>query len=423
MVYKYIINAVFEDFINALKNFKTNKLRTILSLSGIAIGVIAVVIIANISTSLYGSMVKLFGTAGLDLLDVEPVWDFSNRKNSFELTEKYRQELKSHIPQIKNIFYNTSYRGVVSSKYVSGSNRRVNGIEYGYLEAKGFDLEYGDFFKLSDFASRRHIAIIGNSLAEQLFPEGNAIGKDIMLTIRYYEGGGRNSNLLFYFKICGVLKSKDSPMSGQNPSAYTIFLPRAVLTEELGFSKNADAACVQVYNEADISYAEIMITNFSNEWAKKATDAVYINSWKKQFERIDKTLTMVSLVLTAISAISLIVGGINIMNIMMVTVTERKKEIGIRKALGAPHSAIVKQFLIEAATLTLSGGVFGVAAGMVLSFIIIVKFIPANIEMVFIPSVKGSFIAFFVSVFIGIFFGLKPALKAAKLDPVIALAE
>lgn len=414
---------MFEDFINALKNFKTNKLRTGLSLSGIAIGVIAVVIIANISTSLYGSMVKLFGTDGLDLLDVEPIWDYSNRKNSFELTEKYRQGLKDKIPQIKNIFYNTNYRGIVSSKHVSGTNRRVHGVEYGYLEAQGADLEYGDFFKLADFANRTHIAILGSSLAKQLFPEGNAVGKDITLTLSYYGGGSKNSALLFYFKVCGVLKSKDSPMSGQNPSAYTVFLPRSILTEELGFSKNADSAGVQVYDETSISYVETMIRDFSKERTKKNTDVVYISSWKKQFERIDKTLKMVSLVLTVISAISLIVGGINIMNIMMVTVTERKKEIGIRKALGAPHSAIVKQFLIEAAALTLSGGLFGVAAGMGLSFFIIAKLIPANIEMVFIPSVKGMFISFVVSVLIGIFFGLKPALKAAKLDPVVALAE
>ena len=128
--------------------------------------------------------------------------------------------------------------------------------------------------------------------------------------------------------------------------------------------------------------------------------------------------------LTVIAVMSLIVGGINIMNIMLVTVTERKKEIGIRKALGASEAVIRNQFLVESATLSLTGGIFGMLLGGGLSVLLVqTVFQSGEFQMVFSPNITGSVVAFAVSITIGIFFGLRPAVKAARLDPVKALAD
>ena len=141
-------------------------------------------------------------------------------------------------------------------------------------------------------------------------------------------------------------------------------------------------------------------------------------------KEINDTIGLISMVLTVIAVMSLIVGGINIMNIMLVTVTERKKEIGIRKALGASEAVIRNQFLVESATLSLTGGIFGMALGGGLSLLLVqTVFQSGDFEMVFAPNITGSVIAFAVSITIGIFFGLRPAVKAAQLDPVKALSD
>lgn len=407
-----------EDFINALNNFRAKKLRTLLSLLGIAIGVTVVTIISNIGSSMQASMAKMFNLDTMNIIEIEPQWDFQTRKSNITFTETYRTELQKAVPLIKNVFYTGMFNATLSRKNLTLENKRVNGIEHGWLEANNYELVYGTGFTLDDFANRRHKIILGEDEVNTLFPEGNAIGKTVTVTVSY-RGGSSWNFIPFSFEVCGVVKSNDN---FSNTEAY--FIPRSFVAEDMGIGKNdSDSATVQIYDAAYIDEATEQIKAFSDSYAK-ASNTLWTFSSKELLTDISSQITLVSAILTAIAVMSLLVGGINIMNIMLVTVTERKKEIGIRKALGASEAVIRNQFLVESATLSLTGGIFGMLLGGGLSMLLVqTVFQSSNFQMVFSPNVTGSVIAFAVSITIGIFFGFRPAVKAARLDPVKALAD
>ena len=407
---------MLEDFINAFGNFRSKKLRTVLSLLGIAIGVTVVTIISNIGSSMQASMAKLFNLDAMNIIQIEPRWDFDKQKYHIKLSEKYREALEKNIPFVKNIFYSGFFNATVSHNSFYLKNQRIIGIEYGALEANGYEWAYGKSFSLDDFANRRHKIILVEDEAKVLFPEGNAIGKRVTLTVPYNRG---RQFIPFSFEVCGVVKPRN-----RFSNIGSFMVPRSFVAEDMGIGKNdSDLASVQIYDSAYIDEATAQIQAFSDSFAK-TENALWTFSEKDLMNQINSQIGLVSVVLTVIAVMSLLVGGINIMNIMLVTVTERKKEIGIRKALGASETVIRNQFLVESATLSLTGGIFGMLLGGGLSILLVqTVFQSDNFKMVFSPNISGSVIAFAVSITIGIFFGLRPAVKAARLDPVKALAD
>ncbi|MGP1455337.1 MAG: ABC transporter permease [Treponema sp.] len=411
---------MLEDFINAFDNFRSKKLRTVLSLLGIAIGVTVVTIISNIGSSMQASMIKLFNLDTMNTIEIQPRWDFSKQKFCITLTEKYRTELEKNVPFIKNVFYTGVFNANLSHNALTIENKGINGIEYGWLEANKYTLLYGSSFTLDDFANRRHKIMLGEKEANTLFPEGNAVGKPVTVTVSYRTDSGGRTFIPFSFEVCGVVAAKDDRVAGTE--AY--FIPRSFVVEDMGIGKNdSDYAVVQLYDSAYVDEAMEQIKAFSDSFAK-TSNSLWISSQKEIMQEINAQIGLISAVLTVIAVMSLIVGGINIMNIMLVTVTERKKEIGIRKALGASEAVIRNQFLVESATLSLTGGVFGMLFGGGMSMLLVqTVFQSGDFEMVFAPNISGSLIAFAVSITIGIFFGLRPAIKAARLDPVAALAD
>ena len=407
---------MLEDFINAFGNFRSKKLRTVLSLLGIAIGVTVVTIISNIGSSMQASMAKLFNLDAMNIIQIEPRWDFDKQKYHIKLSEKYREALEKNIPFVKNVFYSGFFNATVSHNSFYLKNQRIIGIEYGALEANGYEWAYGKSFSLDDFANRRHKIILVEDEAKVLFPEGNAIGKRVTLTVSYNRG---RQFIPFSFEVCGVVKPRN-----RFSNIGSFMVPRSFVAEDMGIGKNdSDLASVQIYDSAYIDEATAQIQAFSDSFAK-TENALWTFSEKDMMNQINSQIGLVSVVLTVIAVMSLLVGGINIMNIMLVTVTERKKEIGIRKALGASEAVIRNQFLVESATLSLTGGIFGMLLGGGLSILLVqTVFQSDNFKMVFSPNISGSVIAFAVSITIGIFFGLRPAVKAARLDPVKALAD
>lgn len=407
---------MLEDFINAFANFRSKKLRTVLSLLGIAIGVTVVTIISNIGSSMQASMIKTFNLDTMNMIQIEPRWDFDKQKYHIELTEKYREALEKSVPIVKNVFYSGFFRATVSHNSFYLRDQRIIGIEYGVLEANGYEWAYGKSFSLDDFANRRRKIILVEDEAKVLFPEGNAVGKRVTLTVPYNNG---QQFIPFSFEVCGVVKPRN-----RYSNIGSFMVPRSFVTEDMGIGKNASGlASVQIYDPARIAEATAQIKAFSDSFAK-TENTLWTFSEKDLMDQINAQSGLVSVVLTVIAAMSLIVGGINIMNIMLVTVTERKKEIGIRKALGASETVIRNQFLLESATLSLTGGVFGMLLGGGVSALLVqTVFQSDNFEMVFRPNITGSVIAFTASITIGIFFGLRPAVKAARLDPVKALAD
>ncbi len=407
---------MFEDFINALNNFRTNKMRTTLSLLGIIIGVTSVVIITTLGNSLQKSMEREFKKYNLKVLIMRSDWNPKTQKPAVEFNDEFRKKVISAIPEIKGIYFTTETHANVSRKNIDVGGKTIQAAEPHFLEDLEFKMDYGNYFETSDYIVGSNKAIIGYDLAISLFPEGNAIGKKINIKVN---AGGILRN--YALEVVGVLESTMTWFMSPNRS---VFIPKKA------HNKIYDAKKRDIFQAQVVAYDESQSTLIKNKLEKYTKDLnpnlyrpVWINSAKSQLDQANNVLGMVRLVIVAIAGISLLVGGIGIMNIMLVTVTERKKEIGIRKALGATNRAIKLQFLVESATLTLSGGVAGVIFGMLFSKLIISYMMPAKMNMQFFFDPKGTIVAFAVSVFIGIFFGLHPAAKAAKLDPVVALGD
>lgn len=392
---------MLEDFLNSIQNFKRNKTRTFLSLLGVIIGVAAVIIITSMGESSTKQVQDTFGTNGLDIVEIRSGFMRRNRDSiTLVFDESFRENLFDGVKDIKKIWYKNSLSATLSVGEVSASVS-CTAIEYGYLEMYGFQLEEGKFFSVSDVEEGMQKIILSHDMAEQLFPDGNALGQKIMLVV---------DKVTFGFKIIGITKDQTTGME-----TGTAFIPRGFYSKKIKPNPSADSVLVQVTSQEKSSPMVQTLTSYCRNLT--GTDSVRVNSMKTMIEQVSKITETMSLLLAAVAAISLLVGGIGIMNIMIVTVTERRQEIGIRKALGANQKDIMQQFLIESASITVIGGILGIIFGILISLIL--EYIKG---MSFALSFQACIVSFVFSLFVGIFFGINPALRAAKLDPVVALS-
>ena len=392
---------MLEDFLNSIQNFKRNKTRTFLSLLGVIIGVAAVIIITSMGESSTKQVQDTFGTNGLDIVEIRSGFMRRNRDSiTLVFDESFRENLFDGVKDIKKIWYKNSLSATLSVGEVSASVS-CTAIEYGYLEMYGFQLEEGKFFSVSDVEEGMQKIILSHDMAEQLFPDGNALGQKIMLVV---------DKVTFGFKIIGITKDQTTGME-----TGTAFIPRGFYSKKIKPNPSADSVLVQVTSQEKSSPMVQTLTSYCKNLT--GTDSVRVNSMKTMIEQVSKITETMSLLLAAVAAISLLVGGIGIMNIMIVTVTERRQEIGIRKALGANQKDIMQQFLIESASITVIGGILGIILGILISLVL--EYIKG---MSFALSFQACIVSFVFSLFVGIFFGINPALRAAKLDPVVALS-
>ena len=392
---------MLEDFLNSIQNFKRNKIRTFLSLLGVIIGVAAVIIITSMGESSTKQVQDTFGTNGLDIVEIRSGFMRRNRDSiTLVFDESFRENLFDGVKDIKKIWYKNSLSATLSVGEVSASVSCM-AIEYGYLEMYGFQLEEGKFFSVSDVEEGMQKIILSHDMAEQLFPDGNALGQKIMLVV---------DKVTFGFKIVGITKDQTTGME-----TGTAFIPRGFYSKKIKPNPSADSVLVQVTSQEKSSPMVQTLTSYCKNLT--GTDSVRVNSMKTMIEQVSKITETMSLLLAAVAAISLLVGGIGIMNIMIVTVTERRQEIGIRKALGANQKDIMQQFLIESASITVIGGILGIIFGILISLVL--EYIKG---MSFALSFQACIVSFVFSLFVGIFFGINPALRAAKLDPVVALS-
>lgn len=393
---------MLEDFINSIQNFKRNKTRTLLSLLGVIIGVAAVIIITSMGDASTKQVKDSFGSNGLDIVSIHGGF-MRRRRNSVSLqfNESFREKLFNEVSDIKKIWYKNSLSGTLTFQENSASTS-CSAIEYGYLEMYGFELEEGNFFGIMDVEEGTQKLILSRSLADDIFPSGNALGQNITLAL---------DKITFNFKIVGITKDQTTGME-----TGTAFIPRGFYLKKIEPNANSDVVLVQVTDQNKSTQMVETLTDYCNELT--GTESVYVNSMQSMLEQISEISNTMNILLASIAAISLLVGGIGIMNIMIVTVTERRQEIGIRKALGANRKDIMQQFLIEAASITIIGGILGIIVGILLS-LIIEHFSGMS------PTINynACTISFVFSVLVGIFFGINPAHRAAKLDPVIALSS
>lgn len=390
----------FENIKLALSSMFANKMRTFLSLLGIVIGVGSVVAILNLGESANRSITQSMQVGGIDMINVLPFG--STRENSMfdeEFSQSFSKNVDGITIALPTVSSNANIRYGQEILNVS-----ITGVTSDYFAANNLELLDGNFFSPEDNITRRQVVVLGHDVAEEMFPTGGAVGNYISIF----------RNQAKKYLIVGVLDEKDTTIG----SSYNnvVFIPFNTYDQRFRNITQVSSYIIKVaegYSAINVAddveaYLDTVIGDDGNYTVYSPAQIV---------EMADEVTTIFTSFLAAIAAISLVVGGIGIMNIMLVSVIERTKEIGIRKALGATPKTIRGQFLVEAITLTIFGGIIGIIFGGFVSYIIVNA---AGWTLSFSWTAVALSLSF--STLVGVFFGWYPAMKASKLDPIAALS-
>ena len=399
---------MFETIKNAIAQLWGNKLRTFLTMLGMLIGIGSVIIILGLGEGLKGYIMGQFGDVGKGTIEVR-CYDSVNE----HLLGDEDVEMMKDIPEVKDaMLIHQNYVGVTQNYKKEDKMLLLYGLPYNYEEIQSLRLRFGRMFNEKDEQVRANVIIVEDNFARLMFKKSDpayVIGKSIDVLV----GGEKQS-----FEIIGVTKSFYPSVCPDEMVMPIVYMPFATMDQYVmdGQRKTAFMA-VLINDDCEVKEFTKPIRKLL-EKQHAAEDAYGVNATIEDIEAFDTVMNTVNLFVSVVAAISLLVGGIGIMNIMMVTVRERTREIGIRKALGATDKQIMTQFLIEALILTMIGGVSGLVIGYVGCVLIAGA-------MSVTPHLTGGMIAFSVGVssVIGIVFGVYPAYRASKLDPVEALRE
>lgn len=394
---------MLEDFLSAFQNFKHNKLRSCLSLLGIIIGVASVIVVTTLGNSAAANVKSSFNKSGLDLVQISSGWIRNATSSTIKFDDSFRTVVE-RFPESEQVFYNYNLSGSIRYGATEG-NVTTKAVEPGYLEMSGIEADIGALLTDADDYYGTHKAVIGSEVMANFFPDGDALNKILTLDL---------NGVRFGLKVAGVLKSQTS--AGMEQPDNMVYVTSGFYKKKIDPDPDAGNIVIKAASQDVASQLKSRI----EEYAAKTTGNQYalrVMSMQSMMEQFDEIMGTLSLMLGGVAAISLLVGGIGIMNIMIVSVTERKKEIGIRKALGASPAVIRNQFLIESASISLFGGILGIFFGIVISYVVVLV-----LGWVFSVQIGACLSAFLFSAAVGVFFGLSPAIKAARLDPVEALS-
>lgn len=392
---------IFMSFKMAMDSILSAKIRSFLTMLGIIIGVAAVIILVNMVTATTLDMRNQLESMGTNLINVSISrggWGMT-RSVSVQEIEKIAQENEDSIEYITPV---VNSRGTV--KYGNSNvSTTLYGVNEHYGKIRNRNVSNGRFLSQSDVENRKSVVLIGEYVRSELFGNQNPVGQEIKI----------NNEV---FTVIGLLEAKSSNVS-QGGEDDLIIIPYSRATRLIR-NANINSFAVSAKSADTMSAATSAIEGFLYR-KFKSQNFYTVTNQAAQIDTIDEALGSMTLLMAGIAGISLIVGGIGIMNIMLVTVTERTREIGIRKAIGAKTGTILVQFLIEAAVVSCLGGIIGIVLGTVGSY-----FACIGMDMPTVPLSQQTtviFGSFLFSAAIGIFFGLYPARKAAKLNPIEAL--
>lgn len=388
----------------AVRGLTANKLRSALTTLGITIGVAAVILLVAVGNGASAAIAASIQGLGTNVVNVSPARGGGQGASARPLTVQDAHALVDPVgaPDVKAASPVVNTTATATYGQTSYDIPSVAGTEPAYFTTTNRELAQGQLFTGEDVTAARKVVVLGPTTAESIFGTADPVGKNVLL----------NS---IQFTVIGVLQAKGST-GLQNADDVAIAPISAVQNSLAGYGTLSQIA-VQATSADSVSLAQAEITAILNARhgirLGGTADYQIQNSEQLLATRTSATETF-TVLLAAVAAISLLVGGIGVTNIMLVTVTERIREIGIRKAIGAPRSAILGQFLTEATMLSLFGGLLGVAIGLIGS-----RFTISGIKPVVVPS--SILLAFAVSALIGLFFGSFPANRAAKLRPIDAL--
>ena len=395
----------------ALRALATNKLRSVLTMLGIIIGVAAVVALMAIGNGATASITDQIEGIGSNNIQVFPGrFERGGQRIQAKLTYDDYNKLSDSLEKVRVMA--PTFDRVLQLRY--GGNTvdvEVKGTLPEYQQVRSMELSQGRFLSYADNAGRARVVVLGSETATELFSGLNPMGRTIRIDS-------------IFFEVIGVLESKGGGGFGSEDDV-------ALIPMETGYTRlfgnraisngvrTVSSVSMSAATAEDVEWVMVQIERIMRQQhgLKLRDDLDFSvfsqNAFLEAFDQITATLTMF---LGAIAGISLLVGGIGIMNIMLVSVTERTREIGLRKAVGARRSTIMLQFLIETVVLSLIGGLLGIALGGGIAYgVSAADLVQANVEM------DTIMMAFFFAAFVGIFFGIYPASRAARLSPIEAL--
>lgn len=434
-----------ENIKEAIVSLFSNKMRSLLTMLGIIIGIGAVITITTIGSSIKSTLNATLNSLGGNSIQLyldarypedDEDWDdwvYPELKDEDYITEEMLEELQETYPE--------DVIGYANEVYVDGGTVKENKDHYANILMEGVSTAYLDYLKLdvvrgreltkADNSKEKRVCVVSDKMAESYFGNRNPIGE--LINIDLYSGGS------YEFAVVGVYEYSEAVFGKQDTSVPVkdrmtdLYIPERTALKLTGTGQSGyDYITILLNNTADVEQMTGNIEGFFEEkYADNENWHIYAYNMSSDMGTINTVINVVTVAISFIAAISLVVGGVGVMNIMLVSITERTKEIGIRKALGAKNRDISQQFLIESVVLCLIGGIIGILAGIGLGFVIgrIATYVISNyyseyqsfIIMSIHPSVMAIVLSVAFSMLIGIFFGSYPAKKAAKMEVIDAL--
>ena len=383
----------------ALRSLLRNKVRSFLTMLGIIIGVAAVIILTAIVGGLEKTITKQFETFGSNNLFLFPGTPGGGRGPGGAVVNKLTFDMAERIKTIRGVELVSPQvisSGTVKYKNTEKKNITINGVEDILLKITALEVTEGRFISRSEYSGGKLIAVIGPKLKTALFGSQSAIGKEIIIKDKK-------------FTVIGVLEEQGAVLGIDQDSEVAI--PLSVSRQRFQIDR-PNFFYIRVDQTENIKSVQRDVKRLILRDLDE--DEFSVVSQEQSLQFINTVLGVLSAALGGIAAISLLVGGVGIMNIMFVSVTERTREIGLRKAVGASSKNVLSQFLLEAVILSLLGGLLGVVVGILAAFGV-GKFIDTAVNPLYVA------LSFAVSAGIGIIFGVAPAIKASRLDPIVAL--